>query len=313
MVIMTEKELIERLQSLVNQVTFYKNKYPYNLGLVAPSKAQKTFVDCTKRTRENLNPYSVTAKSFDCSNLVKALCNGYDVNSSNIGYFQSSLSNTGDCTEVKLLNQCSDISSDFSKLGNQARLLYTSSPNGHIGVYLGKVIDDKYNVIECTCAKAIGNGVCYSWIDADGTRRNKKNGTAICKWQKSGLMTKWVEYPKEEAKEELKPEPIPTPEPTIVYYVKKGDTLSKIAKEHNMSLAKLVSYNPQIKDINKINVGDKIYLTSRTVEEYYTVQKGDTLGAIARKFNMSLNKLLGLNPDIKNPNLIHVGDKIRIK
>ena len=48
-------------------------------------------------------------------------------------------------------------------------------------------------------------------------------------------------------------------------------------------------------------------------EEYYIVVKGDTLGAIARKFNMALNKLLGLNPNIKNPNLIHVGDKIRVK
>ena len=80
-----------------------------------------------------------------------------------------------------------------------------------------------------------------------------------------------------------------------------------------MTLTKLVSYNPQIKDINKINVGDKIYLSADTTEEYYTVKKGDTLGSIARKFNISLNKLLGLNPDIKNPNLIHIGDKIRIK
>lgn len=58
----------------------------------------------------------------------------------------------------------------------------------------------------------------------------------------------------------------------------------------------------------------KIIMTERqTVEEFYVVKKGDTLGGIARQFNMSLNKLLGLNPDIKNPNLIHIGDKIRIK
>ena len=80
-----------------------------------------------------------------------------------------------------------------------------------------------------------------------------------------------------------------------------------------MSLAKLVSLNPQIKDINKISVGQKIYLSSDAKEEFYIVQKGDTFSGIARKFNMSLNKLSGLNPDIKNINLIHVGDKIRIK
>ena len=98
-----------------------------------------------------------------------------------------------------------------------------------------------------------------------------------------------------------------------VYYVKSGDTMTSIAKANGMSLAKLVSYNPQIKNINSIKVGQVIYLSSGTNEQYYSVQKGDTLSTIARKFNISLNKLLGLNPDIKNPNLIHVGDKIRVK
>ena len=41
--------------------------------------------------------------------------------------------------------------------------------------------------------------------------------------------------------------------------------------------------------------------------EYYTVKKGDTLSKIA------LNQILALNPEIKNPNLIYVGQKIRIR
>ena len=80
-----------------------------------------------------------------------------------------------------------------------------------------------------------------------------------------------------------------------------------------MSLAKLVSYNPQIRNINIIHVGEKIYLSSNTTEEYYTVKKGDTFSQIAAKFNMPLNKLSGLNPDIKNINLIYEGQKIRVK
>ncbi len=45
----------------------------------------------------------------------------------------------------------------------------------------------------------------------------------------------------------------------------------------------------------------------------YTVQRGDTLTKIANKFGIGLNDLLRLNPEITNPNLIRVGQKIRYK
>lgn len=52
--------------------------------------------------------------------------------------------------------------------------------------------------------------------------------------------------------------------------------------------------------------------TPKTTDTY-TVKKGDTLSGIASKYGMALNDLLKLNPQIKNANLIHVGDKINIK
>ena len=45
---------------------------------------------------------------------------------------------------------------------------------------------------------------------------------------------------------------------------------------------------------------------------YYTVVRGDCLWNIARRYNMTLDQLLALNPQIKNPNLIHPGDQIRV-
>ena len=48
-------------------------------------------------------------------------------------------------------------------------------------------------------------------------------------------------------------------------------------------------------------------------KQYYTVKRGDTLSAIARNYGMNLSAIIKLNPQIKNPNLIYVGDKIRIK
>jgi LysM repeat protein len=47
-------------------------------------------------------------------------------------------------------------------------------------------------------------------------------------------------------------------------------------------------------------------------EQYHTVARGDTLWAIASRSGMTLNALLALNPQIKNPNLIIVGEKVRI-
>lgn len=45
----------------------------------------------------------------------------------------------------------------------------------------------------------------------------------------------------------------------------------------------------------------------------YTVVKGDTLSRIATAHGLTLNGLLAINPDIKNPNLIRVGQKINIR
>lgn len=45
---------------------------------------------------------------------------------------------------------------------------------------------------------------------------------------------------------------------------------------------------------------------------YRTVSAGDTLWSIARQNGLTLAQLLALNPGISNPNLIHVGEKVRI-
>lgn len=51
---------------------------------------------------------------------------------------------------------------------------------------------------------------------------------------------------------------------------------------------------------------------SKPTPQTYTVQKGDTLSKIAKKYNTTVDALQKLNR-IRNPNLIRVGQKLRVK
>ena len=46
---------------------------------------------------------------------------------------------------------------------------------------------------------------------------------------------------------------------------------------------------------------------------FYVVKAGDSLGGIANAHGVNLDSVIKLNPQIKNPNLIYKGQKIRIK
>ncbi|MCI8421942.1 MAG: LysM peptidoglycan-binding domain-containing protein [Lawsonibacter sp.] len=46
---------------------------------------------------------------------------------------------------------------------------------------------------------------------------------------------------------------------------------------------------------------------------YHRVARGDTLWAIARQYGQSLETLIALNPQIRNPNLIRIGNEVRVK
>lgn len=61
--------------------------------------------------------------------------------------------------------------------------------------------------------------------------------------------------------------------------------------------------------------GSQRVVEGQSVSEavYYTVKRGDTLSGIAKKYGMTLDQILKLNPDIKDPNKIYPGQQILIK
>ena len=62
---------------------------------------------------------------------------------------------------------------------------------------------------------------------------------------------------------------------TPAYTIKKGDTLSEIARDNGTTLKALKEANPQIKDLNKISIGQKIKMPGK-VKDRKSVYQGMT-------------------------------------
>jgi len=69
------------------------------------------------------------------------------------------------------------------------------------------------------------------------------------------------------------------PQSSDIYTVVSGDTLSQIAKDNNTTVSALQELNPQIKDVNKIGIGDKINLNTQQPEESSLLSKFNPIGS----------------------------------
>ena len=95
-----------------------------------------------------------------------------------------------------------------------------------------------------------------------------------------------------------------------VYIVKSGDTLSGIASKYKTTYQELAKYN-NIENPNIIYVGQEIKIPSASNNNIYIVRSGDTLTSIASKYNTTYQELAKYN-NIENPNIIYVGQEIKI-
>jgi LysM repeat protein len=122
------------------------------------------------------------------------------------------------------------------------------------------------------------------------------------------------------------------------YAVQEGDTLFGIALQFNLTLDQLLALNPGVTRESILQVGQVLRVgteagtplpttqaaatsaaaTPTTAAPTpggpttYTVQSGDTLSAIALQFNLTLDQLLALNPDITKDTPLNVGQVITV-
>ena len=111
-----------------------------------------------------------------------------------------------------------------------------------------------------------------------------------------------------------------------VYYVRRGDNLSKIAERFGVSQGILMSING-IVNSNRIREGQKLYIpvsyyalqkakvktqTANAATASHVVARGDTLYGIALKYQTSADTLARLNR-LRSPYTIRVGQVLRIR
>lgn len=95
----------------------------------------------------------------------------------------------------------------------------------------------------------------------------------------------------------------------ILYSIEKGDTLSEIARNYNVSLQSLMLTN-NMNEGTVLEIGDtlRIPISQGAV---HVVASGDTMSNLAERYQVSIDALIEANPD-KDPGYLNIGDCLQI-
>lgn len=99
-------------------------------------------------------------------------------------------------------------------------------------------------------------------------------------------------------------------ENTISYIVQKGDSLYSIARKYSTTIDKIKDLNNLT--TNLLSIGQVLLIpTDTNLETTYTVQKGDSLYSIAKKYDTAVDRLKQLN-NLKS-NLLSIGQILIVR
>ena len=162
-----------------------------------------------------------TYHAFDCSGLIKGILWGATPDTAPV----YASNNVKDLNAAGLEKICHGLTNNMDDL-KPGMLLFMP---GHVGIYAG------FNkVIECT--PKWENKVQYTWL------RERD-------WRKAGYLS-YIHYSTDEVPKDI--------ELKIFVTVRKGDTLTKIAKRSNITVEEILFLNPQIKNADLIHPGEKV-------------------------------------------------------
>jgi LysM repeat protein len=99
---------------------------------------------------------------------------------------------------------------------------------------------------------------------------------------------------------------------SLEYTVQRGDTLSEIARDHDVSLSDVIELN-ELSNADLIRPGQVILIpgVDGSVEQVHVVSQGETLSKIASAYGASATDIAEAN-SMANPNLIRPGEQLVI-
>ena len=223
---MINKEFVNQAKNIVNLNTAYgKGTFGQKWTKTLANQKKKHYPEFyTDSVIASLNKKAEasTLYVFDCVGLIK----GIIWNFPNVKYKTNGLDDVSD--QGLWDKYVTDKSKDFSNI-MPGEIMHIK---GHVGIYIG---DDK--VIECT----------NKWSKSVLVSSINKQDKYYRAWSEHGKFNL------------LTYEGLLTPAPDyILYVVKRGDTLSSIAKKHNTTWQRIFALNPNIINPNLIYPGMKL-------------------------------------------------------
>ena len=232
-----------------------------------------------------INAASADTFAFDCVNLIKGILWGWDGDTKKT-YGGAVYGSNGvpDVGADGMMSYCTDVSTDFSKI-EAGEVVHM---NGHIGIYIGNGL-----AIEST--PIWKDGVQITAVGNIG----KKKGYNTRTWTNHGKL-KFIKYPAKKASSD-----------PLSKYTDEQLAEKVIKGEFGDGSDRKNALGDRYAAVQKI-VDQKLSGKTESTKKYYTVKKGDTLSGIAAKYGADWHDLAKLN-DLKNPSVLQIGQKIRIK
>lgn len=273
-IIMTAQDFIKRAKTLAARRTYYKNKYPYNLCYVHSDG--RTSADCVNLYKAILNGYDVNnttvgyyqrdlSNTGDCTEAeLLAQCSDVsqdftDIMAPEILYMKGHIgAYIGPTTRDGITYNVIECTASWG-----GGILYSwVDPDGTRRRSKGGNKNGRWT----------HHGVPSKWVSygeepAKPKTEPKKTNEEIAKevlagkWgngvdRKSRLTAAGYDYNAiQKIVNDLCKNNSQTAENPLKYTVKKGDTLSGIARAHKTTIKALMALNPEIKDPNKIKAG----------------------------------------------------------
>gem|GEM_PF-2867515 len=99
------------------------------------------------------------------------------------------------------------------------------------------------------------------------------------------------------------------------YTVKSGDTLFNISQSYAVKWDLIAQFNG-LQEPYLLHGGQVLRIpqstTSAIPDKVYTIMKGDTLASIAKRYNITVNDIIAVNPNLQKSDLISIGQIIKL-